>query len=153
MQGWQATTTGRYAEAIALYNACIKDGALSKTSLARTWRNLGITWRRAGQPLKAVAAYDKAIALSPDDVVDDYINRANAWDEADEFDKALADYSRALALKPGFGEIYYNRGITYEHNHKLEQAKADFIAAYDHGLRTRLLYERFEVYGMTARWQ
>jgi len=151
MAGWNATESGDHSGAIALFDACIKEGNLSDASLARTYRNIGIAYRRAKQPLKAIEAYDKAIAMNPADVADDYINRGNAYDEADKFAEAMADYDKALQLKPGYGEIYYNRGITYEHQKDLDKAKAEFLAAYDHGLRTQLLYERFVAYGLAKR--
>lgn len=148
MKGWALTESGDYAGALALYEACIKDGQLSDASLARTYRNIGITHRRAGEPLKAVAAYDRAIAMKPADVADDFVNRGNAHDEADQFDAALADYAQALALRPGYGQAYYNRGVAYERHKMLDKAKADFIAAYDHGLRSQALYERFVAHGL-----
>jgi tetratricopeptide (TPR) repeat protein len=117
-------------------------------SLARTYRNIWIAYRRAKEPAKAIEAYNKAIALHPSDVAEDYINRGNAYDEADKFEKAMAYYDQALALKPGYGENFCNRGITYEHQKMPDKAKAEFISAYDNGLRTRLLYERFVVYGL-----
>jgi tetratricopeptide (TPR) repeat protein len=86
--------------------------------------------------------------LKPPDVAKDYINRGNAYDEAGMFNQAIADYSLALELLPGYGETYYNRGIAYEHNKKTDEAKADFLAAYYHGLRTSLLRERFLVYAL-----
>lgn len=152
-EAWQFTQTNHYAEAIRLYRACIETGGLSTWALARTWRNIGIAYRRDKQPLKAVAAYDKAIALKPDDVVDDYINRGNAYDEAGNFDAAMADYATALKLQPDGGEIYYNRGITYEHAHQFAKAQADFVTAYNQGLRSRLLHERFVVYGIAYLWK
>lgn len=148
VEGLNLSDTGRYAEALRAYDACIRDGHLSSATLARTYRNIGITYRSAKQPVKAIAAYDKAIELNPDDVVDDYINRANAYDDANQLEKALADYGQALKLDPGFGQIYYNRGIAYEHNHMPQEAKADFTAAYAYGLRTPLLYERLATYGL-----
>ena len=153
LQGWQLTQAARYADAIRSYQACIDTGDLSTQALARTYRNIGITYRRDKQPLKAVAAYDKAIALHPEDVVDDYINRGNAHDEANDFDAALADYATALKLQPEDGEIYYNRGIAYEHVRQFARAQADFVAAYNHGLRTQLLHERFVVYGIAILWK
>jgi tetratricopeptide (TPR) repeat protein len=152
-EGWNATESGQYDAAIVLYDTCIKEGALSSDSLARTYRNIGITYRRAGKPRKAVEAYGKAIAIGPNDVVDDYINRGNALDEAGEFDRAMADYAKALQLKPGDGDVYYNRGIAYERKKLFDRAKTDFIAAYEHGLRSQQLYERFVAYGLTDRWQ
>jgi len=147
-KGWDFTQSGDYPNALAQYEACIKNGGLSPASLARTYRNIGITQRRVGKPLEAVASYDKAINLKPSDMVDDYINRGNAYDEANRFDEALLDYAKALQISPGYGEAYYNRGIAYENHHMLKEARDDFVSAYKHGLRTELLFERLQVYGL-----
>ena len=151
LRGWEATQAHDYARAIALYESCARDGDLSSAALARTYRNMGITYRHAGEPAQAIAAFDKAIALHPADVADDYINRANASDDAGDFKQALADYAKALDIQPGYGEAYYNRGIAYEHHGKPDAAKAEFVAAYDHGLRTDLLYERMVAYGLVQQ--
>ena len=148
LRGWEATQAHDYARAIELYDRCLRDGRLGAASLARTYRNIGITYRQAGQPAKAIAAFDKAIALHPEDVADDYINRGNARDEAGDFNQALADYATALQIQPGDGEAYYNRGIAYERHRQLGAAQAEFVAAYNHGLRTDLLYERLLAYGL-----
>ncbi len=148
LAGWDAAEAGDHQHAIALFDTCIKDGRLSDASLARTYRNMGIAYRNAKAPEKAIAAYNKAIAMHPDDVVSDYINRANAYDDAGQFDRAMADYAKALELSPDEGEVYYNRGIAYEHNKMFEKARADFVTAYSHGLRMPLLHERLVVYGL-----
>lgn len=83
----------------------------------------------------------------------DYINRCNAYDDADQFDKSMAVYDTALKLKPDGGKIFYNRDITYEHKKMLKQARAEFIAACRHGLRTSLLYDRLVVYGLLKSGQ
>ena len=153
MQGWDATERGAYEQALALYDSCVKTGDLSEASIARTYRNIGITLRRANKPAEAVFAYDKAIALNPHDVADDYINQGNAYDEAGEFQKALDSYAKAIDINPGHGEAYYNRGIAYERQSMLEQAKADFLAAYKHGLRTNALYDRFVVHDLLDKVQ
>src|SRR5262245_30730358 len=100
-QGWDATESGKHLDAIGLFESCIRDGDLSRASLARTYRNIGIANRRAKRPEAAIAAYDKAIAMNPPDVADDYINRGNAFDEAGKFAEAMADYDKALQLEPG----------------------------------------------------
>lgn len=146
IKGWHATEAGNYQAAVASFDACIKEGQLSDASLARTYRNIGIAERRAKQPQLALEAFSKAIALHPDDVASDYINRGNAYDDANQFDKAMADYDTALKLKPDEGEIFYNRGITYEHQKMFEKARAEFIAAYQHGLRSDLLFDRLVAY-------
>jgi len=153
MRGWDATQNGDHARAVELFNSCIKDGNLSNASLARTYRNIGIAHRREKKPVKAIEAYNKAIALHPADVWDDYINRGNAYDEANDLDRALADYDQALKLKPNYGEAFYNRGIAFEHHKIFEKAKAEFVHAYQVGLRTEPLYERLVVYGLVEKKQ
>lgn len=148
LRGWDATQAHDTARAITLYKGCIQEGRLSQPTLARTWRNIGITYRQAGQPVLAIAAFDRAIALHPDDIADDFIDRGNAHDEAGNFEQALADYAKALELDPGNGEAYYNRGIAYERHHQMQTAKDQFIAAYQHGLRSDRLYERLAIYGL-----
>ncbi len=147
--GWNANHAGDYLSAIALFNSCAKEGDLSDAALAQNYRDLGIAYRRSKQTNKAIEAHTKAIAMNPAEVAYDYINRGNAYDEAGMFKEAMSDYDKALELKPGYGEVFYNRGIVYEHQNMLDKAKAEFISAYDHGLRTPLLYERFQVYGLT----
>jgi tetratricopeptide (TPR) repeat protein len=148
LNGWSATQSGDHLGAVVLFKECVRDGQLSEASLARTYRNIGIAYRRAKEPNRAIESYNKSIAMNPVDIADDYLNRGNAYDEAGRFKEAMADYDKALELRPGYGEVFYNRGITYEHQEQFDKAKAEFIAAYDHGLRTSLLGERFAVYDL-----
>lgn len=152
-RGWDATQNGDHATAVELFNSCIRNGNLSTASLARTHRNIGIAYRRAKEPMKAIESFNKAIALRPSDVWDDYVNRGNAYDDANDLNHALADYDQALKLKPDYGEAFYNRGIAFERHKMFEKAKADFMRAYEVGLRTELLYERFVAYGLVEKKQ
>lgn len=142
-RGWGATEADDHDSAIKLFESCIKNGKLSAKSMARTYRNIGIAHRRNGDPRKAIENYDKAIALRPNDLWDDYVNRGNAWSDLGEFNNALKDYDLAFQSKPDYNEAYYNRGIVFEKQNQLEKAKAEFVKAYKHGLRSDLLYDRF----------
>lgn len=147
-RGWDATEAGQHQRAIELFRTCIKEGHLQQASLAQTYRNIGIAYRRNHQPAEAVTAFNQSIALHPADVEEDYINRGNAYDDLGETAHALADYSKALAIAPANGEAHYNRGIAYERIRAFDKARADFIAAYQAGLRTDLLFERLKIYGL-----
>jgi tetratricopeptide (TPR) repeat protein len=146
--GWGATEAGDHAAAIGLFESCIKNGHLSPKSLARTYRNMGIALRRNGEFRKAIGHYDKAISLQPADIWNDYVNRGNAWSELGEYQKALQDYDSAFAAKPDYNEAYYNRGIVFEKQNQLDKAKAEFIKAYEFGLRSEQLYDRYVKYGL-----
>jgi tetratricopeptide (TPR) repeat protein len=147
-RGWGATEAGDHTTAIKLFETCIKNGNLSPKSMARTYRNLGITHRRKGEPRKAIEFYNKAISLQPADPWDDYVDRGNAWSDLGEYANAFKDFDLAFKAKPNYNGAYYNRGIVFEKQNQLEKAKADFIKAYEYGLRSEQLYDRFVKYGL-----
>jgi tetratricopeptide (TPR) repeat protein len=149
--GWEATEAGDHASAINLFESCIKKGNLTPKSLARTNRNLGIACRRNGESRKAIEYYNKAISLQSADIWNDYVNRGNAWSELGEYQKALNDYELAFESKPNYNEAYYNRGIVFEKQNQLEKAKAEFIKAYEYGLRSEQLYDRYVKYGLVDK--
>jgi tetratricopeptide (TPR) repeat protein len=148
-EGWAETEAGDHLAAIDHFNLCITTGDLTKATLARTYRNMGIAYRRAKEPRRAIEAHTLAIELQPDDIYADYVGRANSYDEAGDIDRALADYERALELNPNFGETYYNRGIARQHHGQTEEAKKDFLRAYEVGLRTKMLLDTLAWYGLT----
>lgn len=74
----------------------------------------------------AIANYDRAIALEPDDA-DAYHNRGIAKDAQGDYAAAIADFDRAIALEPDDADVYHNRGVA-----KAEQGDyAGAIADYD----------------------
>lgn len=146
--GWEKTEAGDHKAAIELFKKCIAEGNLTKASLARTYRNIGIALKRDGRPKESLEYYGKAIELAPSDVHMDYVNRGNAYSEMKEYDKALLDYDKAQKIVPNYNEAYYNRGIVYEKKEKLKEAKEEFMLAYKNGLRSQLLQERLIAYGV-----
>ena len=72
----------------------------------------------------AVADYDEAIRLKPDDT-EAYLNRGIAKAALGRYDDAIADYDEAIHLKPDLAAAYYNRGIAKD---KLGRCK-DFKTA------------------------
>jgi tetratricopeptide (TPR) repeat protein len=95
-------------------------GVATRTVVARTVQSSKLTAddyfvsasqkNKRGNYQGALADYNKAIALKPDDAFA-YNNRGNSKDDLNDSKGALADYNKAIALKPDFGEAYYNRAI------------------------------------------
>lgn len=146
LEGLDASNSAHYEKAIGSFKACIETGELGQEALVSTYRNLGIAYRMSGQPAKAKASADSAIALQPQDVDSDYVNRGNALDDEGESEQAFEDYNHALALNPKSVQALYNRGIAYEHKKDFRRAQADFVAAFNGGLRSALLHERLVMY-------
>lgn len=161
-KGWKSLEEKKTDEALELFNQCIKNGNLTKSSLARTYRNIGITYNQIKEYDKAIEYFDKAISLNPDDIFNDYVNKGNSWDMLKNPEKALQNYNQAIAsnklcatprikrgnhiqafFSTGCGQIYYNRGVYYEGQKDFTEAKKDFITAYQFGLRNRQVAQRF----------
>lgn len=76
------------------------------------WVQLGHNYFDADQPAKAIAAYDKALALNADDpnVLTD---QGVMYRRLGAFDKALANFQQANQLNPNHHQSLYNMGIVY----------------------------------------
>jgi tetratricopeptide (TPR) repeat protein len=77
---------------------------------------------------RAIADYDEAIRLNPEDA-DAYSNRGNAYFHKGDFDRAITDYDEAIRLNPEFADAYHNRGSAYFHKGDSDRAIADYDEA------------------------
>ena len=76
---------------------------------AETYFTWGNTKYYLGDYKGAIADYDTAIRLNPDDT-DAYNNRGIAKDNLGQHFAAIADFDTAIRLNPDYAEAYYNRG-------------------------------------------
>src|SRR5262249_46259024 len=93
--------------------------------------NRGVVRHDRGDYAGALADFDAALALAPEDV-DVLCNRGRTYKFSGEYDKARADYDAALRLNRYHPPGYYNRAL-------LHVARKDFAAALaDYGRATRI---------------
>ena len=71
--------------------------------------NEGVKHHQAGKFKEAIAAYDRAIKVSPD-ASEAYNNRGLAYHKLGQIGNALKDYDQAIKLNPNFTDALYNRG-------------------------------------------
>jgi tetratricopeptide (TPR) repeat protein len=112
--------TSRYSDAIAV----LRDVVTTNRDNATAWYSLGLAYRKAGDPAKAIASFASALQARPDDEVarigqeaaaveslplDDaqrakmaayHFAQGRAFEERSFLEKALAEYRRALILDP-----------------------------------------------------
>ena len=99
---------------------------------AETYFTWGNTKYYLGDYKGAIADYDSAIRLNPDNA-NTYYNRGTAKGDLGQHFAAIADFDIAIRLKPDIAEAYYNRGA----------AKSDLgqhfaaIADYDTAIRLK----------------
>ncbi len=82
----------------------------------------------------AVAAYDEALAVFPDNPYA-LANRANAKRRLGRLPDAIADYTKALELRPDYTLALHNRGYARRLAGDLQGARADLDAALRIGAR------------------
>ncbi|KAF0125496.1 MAG: hypothetical protein FD189_2072 [Elusimicrobia bacterium] len=133
------------------FESCVKKGYASKapeerieynTKAIEYWRyrdgnknkaiayhNRGFAYGELKQYDKAIADFDKAIELNPEDVHVDYRNRGVAYRKLKQYDKAIADYDKAIELNPKDADTYHNRGFAYDELKQYDKAIADYNKA------------------------
>lgn len=87
----------------------------SDPSNRNAWVELGNNYFDSDQPVKAIEAYGKALALGPDDpnVLTDQgiMFRRMGW-----YDRAIENFSKAAALSPTHSQSLYNLGVVYRYD-------------------------------------
>lgn len=90
----------------------LKKIAASKEATVETWQELGNIYFDTNQPELAIKAYDKALAVRPDDT--DILNDQGAmYRQTGDFNKALANFERASSVDSKNLESLYNSGYVY----------------------------------------
>jgi predicted O-linked N-acetylglucosamine transferase (SPINDLY family) len=116
---------GHFDEAEALCKAILRADANHFDAL----HLLAVVRSRLGRLQEALAGYDQALAIKPENV-DALYNRGNALRNLKHFEDAVASYDRALAIRPDYAEALNNRGTTLQDLNHLEDA----LASYDRAL-------------------
>ena len=78
-----------------------------------TWAyySFGISAYRKGDYQEAISAYDKALALRPNDA-SRHNNRGASHHKLGRYEEAIADYDKAIALNPNSGRYWRNRRLS-----------------------------------------
>ena len=148
MKGYEFYATGQHEKAIELYKACIDTGMLNAEALGRTYRNIGIVYRAMKEFKTSIQYFDLSLKENPFDPWSDYVNQGNSYSDLGQYDQAFQLYDKAEAINPKMGDIAYNRGIVYERKGDIKAAIDQFFLAYDKGLRSSLLYDKFVQYDL-----
>jgi tetratricopeptide (TPR) repeat protein/S1-C subfamily serine protease len=112
-----------------------KQGAIDEFTLiitrqpeAYAYNNRGLAKSALGQQAAAIADYDRAIAIAPQDS-QAYYNRGVAKSDLGQKAAAIADFDRAIAIAPQDSQAYNNRGSAKSDLGQKAAAIADFARA------------------------
>ena len=89
----------------------------------------GVAWFEAGEYEKAVADFEEAHRLDPDNPViqaNMHLNRGLSWDEKGEYQKAIDEYSDAIRFDSTDEQLYRLRGVALYNLGEPGKATADF---------------------------
>lgn len=148
-QAVTAYNAGKLAEAEQICQQIIS----AQSDLFNTLHLLAVAQSRMGKRDAALASYNRALAVQPDNA-SALTNRGAALHELKRFDEALASYDHALAAQPDYAEAFYNRGITLKELKRFEEA----LASYDRAVSLRpdyyeALYNRGNVLQELKRFE
>ena len=90
--------------------------------------NKGVQHLGAGEPFKALEAFDEAVARKPG-FADAHCGRGDAYSKTSRYPLAIAAYSEAIKLQPGHAGALCGRGFAYYFAEQYEPARKDFAAA------------------------
>ena len=113
----------RFGDALSQTTECIPALDWSTTYFYR-----GRAYYNEGDYDRAIADFDQAIQLQPDDAAA-YNNRGLAYAHKGDYDRAIADYDQAIQLQPDLAEAYSNRGNAYADKGDYDRAIADYDQA------------------------
>lgn len=122
--GQAALRRGDYVEAIRLYTRDIESGKNSPRDLAVLHNQRGLAYRRNGQPDLAIADFNRAMEITPNDA-DLFNNRGIAYKAKGDYKQARADYTRSIELNEQQANAYYNRSIIQERLGNIDAAVKD----------------------------
>jgi tetratricopeptide (TPR) repeat protein len=106
----------------------IDEGSLENDARADAYFDRGNAYRFKGDYPKAVADYDQALELRPDDPKI-LLNRGIANRFAGDPAKALLDFNRLIQLNPKSAEAYFNRGSARDQSGRPMDALRDYDKA------------------------
>ena len=89
---------------------------------AAAFYNRGNAKYDKGDYAGAIADYDGAIKLDPDDA-QALNNRGNAYANRRDFDRAIADLTQALKLRPDYAQGHNDRGVAFAAKGDLDRAR------------------------------
>jgi superkiller protein 3 len=96
------------------------------------WLDQGGLFATYGNYNAAIEAYQKAIALDPQNA-EAYFDMGVAYGELDEFESALLHINKAITMDPGQGRYYYGRAWVYLISGQPDNALEDFKKAAEMG--------------------
>lgn len=88
---------------------------------SKVWFDKGNAFNQAGRYAEAIACYDRALAINPEDS-SSWLNKGSALDASGRYADAIICYEKALTLNPDYANAWTNKGNTFVKLSRVEDA-------------------------------
>ena len=129
LEDYEALTSNERRQKILEVQALIDEDHQTLDCRAEPYFEQGLLFATAGKLEEAIAAFDQAVAIKPDDH-DTLYNKGIALGKLERYVEAIASYDQVIAIKPDKYEPFYNKGTALN---KLRLYK-EAIVAFDQSL-------------------
>src|ERR1035437_5797924 len=92
---------------------------------SNAWVQEGRMLTDSGKYNEAIAAYDKAIGINPQDSLA-WNGKGIVLDELGKFDEAIKAYNKAIEIDPQYFEAWINKGVGLVNLNNYNEAKASY---------------------------
>jgi tetratricopeptide (TPR) repeat protein len=96
-----------------------------RSDYADAFNNRGTAYQLIGRYQQALADFQDAIRLKPNDP-NAYYNRGKVYRDLGRYDDAIADYNTLIFLTPNFPSAYNGRAYANFHANRFQAAVSDF---------------------------
>ena len=111
-------------------NPVLSPPAVALQPTAEDLLTLGISKANSGNYEEAIAAYNRVLQISPNNV-DAYLQRGIAYIEQNKYQAAIADMTEVIKLNPNNSRAYFWRGLARDYSEDNQGALED----YSHAIR------------------
>ena len=92
------------------------------------YANRGTVYYKTGDYDRAIADFDKAIELNPNNA-EAHLGLGIVWSKKGDHDRTIAHFNKAVDLRPADAMMYIHRGLTHDEKGDYDLAIADFSKA------------------------
>lgn len=86
------------------------------------WNNLGVAYRKTGNPDKALSSFKSAVKFAPQ-MAEAWNNLGVTQDEQNLAEKALTSYQKAIEIQPEYVSPHLNMGISLQKFERFKEAE------------------------------
>lgn len=113
---------------IAACTAAINSRHPAKPQLPAAYYNRGHAYAEKGQPIRALADFERALRLKPN-YPEALVGRGEILAQKNRWRHAIWDYDRAIRLRPDLADAYVDRAIAFDTLHEFDRSVADYNRA------------------------